>query len=257
MRFIVLLLFFLFSCSHQGRQKDQSHQVMATLWLQNAAEVHALRYQAYNMAKSQIERSLRKRSSKKRAVVLDLDETVLDNSPFQAWMILDERGFEPEKWQHWIDLQQAQALHGAREFLNFASSQGVEIFYVSNRQIKTLESTYQNLKKQNLPVKRQNIFLKTTTNSKLARRRQILKDHEIVLLIGDNLGDFSEAFDEKSNNDRAFLVEKWKSDFGRKFIVLPNPMYGDWEQALYHYDSTRSDSQKRRDRLRHLYPMGD
>ena len=218
----------------------QDHMILATLWIQTAAEVRALSYQAFNLAKERLTYDLkRKRRGKKRAVVLDIDETVLDNSPYQAQGIMDNTAY-PTGWSDWVSRAEAKPLAGAKEFLQFAKSKGVEIFYISNRKVRGLDATYKNLKGLGLPVKRENLLLRDKDKSKKSRRSKVLKNYRIVFLMGDNLGDFTELFDGKDLKERELLVDRRSQEFGRRFIVLPNPMYGDWEGAVYKYNYRQS-----------------
>lgn len=243
------------SCGHMGEHRKAEYTEGATLWVQNAAEFRALSYQAFNSARLYLDRALlTKKSRKKQAVVVDIDETVLDNSPYQALNILKNRSFDRKYWDEWIALAQAKAIPGAIDFLNYSHNKGVEIIYISNRKIKGLDATYKNLLNLGFPVKRQNIFLRTTTSNKEERRQNILKKYDIVLLAGDTLADFSEVFNEKGTNDRNILVDKMRADFGKKFIILPNPMYGDWEGAMYNYEFSTGTEKKEKLRKGHLYP---
>lgn len=229
--------------------------VGATLWVQNSAEYRALSYQAFNLAKLRLNSDLLyAKRSKTRAVVVDVDETVLDNSPFQAKLILDGESFNSENWKEWIDKAHAKSLPGASEFLNWANSKGVEVFYITNRKITHFDATYKNLKEAGFPVKKENLLMKTTQKSKKARRELVLKKFHIVLLMGDTLGDFAEIFDGKPLDARATLVDTKNSQWGKKFIVLPNPLYGDWEWALYNNDYKMTPKGKQQAWEKHLYP---
>lgn len=232
---------------------DSEHKVLALLWMQNAAEYRALSFQAYNVAIDRLERAVaQKRVGKPLAVVLDIDETVLDNMPFEAANVLGDKPYSDESWDEWIELRQARALPGVVRFTEEARRLGVEIFYVSNRRIKSLESTYQNMVEQRIVVKRENMFLRTTTSSKLDRRATILEKYEIALLIGDNLIDFHEAFEGLSNSDRATFVDSYSQEFGRRLIVIPNPIYGDWLDAIY--EGEFNEGTRARKRREKLYP---
>ena len=252
---VLTILSVLASCGHTGSKNEAEYTEGATLWVQNAAEFRALSYQAFNSARLYLDRALlTKRTRKKPAVVVDIDEAVLDNSPYQAMNILENRSFDRKYWDEWVKMAQAKAIPGAIDFLNYAHKKGVEVIYISNRKIKGLEATYKNLLNLGFPVKRQNIFLRTTTSNKEERRQNVLRNFDIVLLAGDTLGDFSEVFNEKGTNDRNILVDKMRNDFGKKFIILPNPMYGDWEGAMYNYEFSGSVEKKAKARKRHLYP---
>lgn len=252
---LLLPLILLVSCGHMADKNIARYTEASTLWVQNAAEFRALSYQAFNSARLYLDRALlTKRNRKRPAIVLDIDETVLDNSPYQAMNILKNRTFDRKYWDEWIKLAQAKAIPGAIDFLNYSHKKGVEVIYVSNRKIKGLDATYKNLLNLGFPVKRQNIFLRTTTSNKEERRQNILKNYDILILAGDSLADFSEVFHSKGTNDRNILVDKMRDDFGKKFIVLPNPMYGDWEGAMYNYEFSLDEDKKAKLRKGHLYP---
>lgn len=221
------------------------YQIGAVLYMQKAAEYRALVYQAFNLAKMNLDADFDKKNLKKlpkaerkltRAVVVDVDETVLDNSPAQALQIKNNLPFVPSNWTSWVNLRQAKAIPGALDFLNYAASKNVRIFYVTNRNQAEKQATIDNLKTAGFPdVSSETVLVRTTESGKEARRQAILQKHRIVLLIGDNLNDLSDVFERKSVADRLAEVDKTRQLFGAKFIVLPNAMYGDWESAIYEY----------------------
>lgn len=256
MKFIILLLIItVTSCSGSKTGNPARYTEQGTLWIQNSAEVRALSYQAFNSARVHLDRVLRKKLYKKSpAIVLDIDETLLDNSPYQAKNIIDGHTFEKQRWYDWIDLAQAKALPGSVDFLNYAHKRGVKIIYISNRKIRGLEATYKNMIEVGFPVKRQDIYLRTTTSNKLERRHSVSDKHDIIMLVGDTMADFSEVFHKEGTNQRNILTDKMRNDFGKKFIILPNPMYGDWENTIYNYDYSKTHEDKEKLRKRHLYP---
>ncbi len=221
------------------------HLVMATLYLQTAAEARALRYQAFNLATVRLDQALaQSKFAKKPAVILDIDETILDNSPYEAYLIKSNQSF-PAGWKAWIGKAEARPLAGARAFLEHADQKGVDIFYVSNRKIQSLQSTMENLKKAGFPqVRKDHVYLRENTSSKEARRQAIARTHQILLLLGDNLNDFAQVFEHKSVEKRFAVTDSLKAKFGKSFIVLPNPMYGEWEGAIYNYHWKMSAAQK-------------
>ena len=171
-----------------------------------------------------------------RAVVVDIDETVLDNSPHQADLIKKRLPFTPTIWTDWVNRRMAKPIPGAVEFLKYASSKGVRVFYVSNRNDAEKQGTIDNLKTVGFPdVSNETVLVRTTESGKEARRQIVSAKHRIVLLMGDNLNDLSNVFERKSVDDRFAEVDKMREMFGRKFVVLPNAMYGDWESAIYEY----------------------
>ena len=229
---------------------DQS--VGAVLWFQSSAEAQALYYQGYHLARIRLSEELRNKQAAPLAVVVDIDETVLDNSPHQARLIRTNRVF-PAFWDEWIDRADARALPGAVEFLRFADSNRVAVFYVSNRDERMLGSTMKNLERCGFPqVKAEHFFLQTKESSKAERRRRIAEGYSIVLLIGDNMNDFSEVFEGKSPTERSSITHGMKDRFGEKFIILPNPAYGDWENAVFGYRRGLSVADKNRLRIEAL-----
>ncbi len=93
---------------------------------------------------------LQKGQRKKPAIVLDLDETVLDNSPHQAMSVKTGKGY-PYKWDDWINKAEAEALPGAIDFLKYTESKGVDIYYISNRKTNQLDATIKNLERVGAP----------------------------------------------------------------------------------------------------------
>lgn len=252
MKSILLLSLFLVAsgcASKQDSAHKKSPQVMlttkglkaqqsglSTLWVQKSAEYRALAYQAFALAKMRLDRDLRRKDSpKKRAIIVDIDETILDNSPYQGFALKNSTGY-PVGWKKWIDMAQAKAIAGAVEFLNYAHKKGVVIYYISNRKVRGLDATYKNLKKVGAPVEKDKLLLRSKTSSKIKRRSLVRKNHRIVLMMGDNLGDFSGKFDKKSVSERSRLVDAFKRQFGKNYIVLPNPIYGDWLGAVIDFN---------------------
>jgi 5'-nucleotidase (lipoprotein e(P4) family) len=219
--------------------------VMATLYYQRAAEMKALALQAYNIARMRLDQELAQtQEPSKLAIVLDIDETVLDNSPYEAKSILENMNY-PTGWDEWIFKAAAEPLPGVVEFLSYADSKKVQIFYITNRRDKYREATVKNLIEKGLPqTGESHLMFRTAESSKEARRLQVLQNQQIILLIGDNLGDFDKLFDDQPMEKRSAMVDSLKLEFGKRFIILPNPMYGDWLQAIYNYDNKLTPEQK-------------
>lgn len=224
---------------------DNEYQVGAVLYMQKAAEYRALCYQAFNIAKMYLDADFDKKNLKKlskenrkmpRAVVVDIDETVLDNSPSQADGIKRRAGFNLKDWYAWGERRSAKAIPGAVDFLNYAISKGVKVFYISNRDEVQKQATIDNLKNVGFrDVSAENVMLRQTESGKEPRRRAISQKYRIVLLAGDNLDDFSNIFEKNTVAERFAETDKSRQLFGNKFIVLPNAMYGTWENAIYEY----------------------
>lgn len=209
----------------------------AVLFMQKSAEFRALCFQAFNQARQTLDRDLRRRTRdrRKRAVVVDIDETVLDNSPYQGWQILNNKDYVEETWFQWTGRAEAKPIPGAVDFLRYAHSRGVRVFYVSNRnKAKELAPTIKNLRDMNFPdVSDQTVLLREKESSKQPRRDFISTRHRIVLLAGDNLGDLAKDFEVRDIPGRYAATDNNRARFGADFIVLPNVMYGAWENALF------------------------
>ena len=164
----------------------------------------------------------------------DIDDTLLDNSDYQAWLVRENKAY-PAGWQEWVDQGAAKPLPGTLDFLNHAAKKGVEIFYITNRTSVEKDGTLKNLKAFNFPLPdEKHLMLRETTTSKTPRRAAIQKDHDVLLLLGDNLADFDQVFEgEPTIQARQDGLDRFRSSWGKKFMILPNPMYGDWEAALY------------------------
>lgn len=220
------------SCNEPKGKENNNELVLATLYNYYAAEYEALTYQAYNAASYRIKEIKAEFPDRKdMAIVLDIDETVLNNSPYQAKLILENISYD-SCWNDWCNAAIAKAIPGVYEFLRLADSLQFNIYYVTNRKDKFVkDGTIRNMKALDFPQCTEDHFLlRKETNSKQSRREYIEKENEIVLLVGDNLGDFFE--DSKIPVERSEQVSQLKNEFGRKFIVLPNAMYGNWLDAL-------------------------
>ena len=215
-------------------QLRSRENTMGTLWYQNAAEVDALYQQGYNVATNKLKELLKQPTDKPYSIVLDIDETVLSNIPFQVKMIKDGTAFNPKLWDEWVQKAEAKPVAGAKEFLQFADKNKVQIYYISDRTDAQVDATIKNLEAQGLPVQGRDhlMFKKEGDKSKEGRRQEVLKHTNLVMLFGDNLVDFAE-FSTKSEADRDKMFEQLKAEFGDKFIIFPNPMYGSWESAVY------------------------
>ena len=215
-------------------QLRSRENTMGALWYQNAAEVDALYQQGYNVATNKLKELLKQPTDKPYSIVLDIDETVLSNIPFQVKMIKDGTAFNPKLWDEWVQKAEAKPVAGAKEFLQFADKNKVKIYYISDRTDAQVDATIKNLEAQGLPVQGRDhlMFKKEGDKSKEGRRQEVLKHTNLVMLFGDNLVDFAE-FSTKSEADRDKMFEQLKAEFGDKFIIFPNPMYGSWESAVY------------------------
>lgn len=246
------------SCARNEDSKmtisSQENLVNATIWFQRSPEMKALYYQGYNIAKLKLNEFVKQKTSKPKAVVVDIDETMLDNSPFEAQQVIESSGFTPESWKKWSLLAKAKALPGAVEFTHFCDSLGVEVIYISNRKTDEVETTLKNLDSLGFSfARKENMLFKEDASSKKVRRDKVSEKFEIVMLIGDNLNDLSEVFENRGVDWGTSIIELNKKEFGNRFIVLPNPMYGDWEKNIYKTNEPLTVEQKRELRLKAIY----
>lgn len=219
--------------------RPMEYLVQATLWQQHASEYRALCYQTYQLAQLKAAYTLQvSRFAKPPCVVLDIDETVLDNSPYGAWQIKNGQPYAKASWQEWTALAVADTVPGALGFLKWAKSAGLEAFYVSNRRHEERAATIENLAKFGFPNADTNhVLLRTDVGNKEPRRQRIQQTNTIIMLVGDNLNDISEVFEGKTNAERDAEVDRNRMAFGSNWIVLPNAAYGAWEAAMQGYKS--------------------
>lgn len=227
---------------------DNEYQVGAVVWTQSSGEKAALSYQAFALARMMLDRDLRAHRNRRmrRAVIVDVDETILDNSRYQAMLIKTRQTYGPRTWTEWCNRAEATALPGAVEFLRYANSRGVKVFYITNRKETEKDGTARNLKSAGFPdVSNETLLVRTGESAKEPRRLAVAAKYRVVLLLGDNLNDFAEVFEKsKTTDSRMTATEQSRTLFGSKFIVLPNPMYGNWEDALYGDPSKLTEEQK-------------
>jgi len=207
---------------------------IAIAWQQHSGEYRALSFQAYNFAKLSLNDRLQQiPAGKPNCVVVDIDETVLDNSAFQGQEVKKGVSFDVKDWVGWTAKGAADTVPGALAFLKYAQSKQVETFYITNRDQADYAGTLANLQRLGFPFADEtHLIVKTTTSDKEPRRQRVSERYNILLLCGDNLSDFSNVFYREGKNTRD-EVNRLQAEFGTHFIVLPNPMYGDWEKLLY------------------------
>jgi len=220
--------------------KDFNEQlVMATLWMQTAAEYSGLCYQTFNLAKMLVDKKLAEGISvKPLAIVVDCDEAIIDNSAYEAGLIGTENAYSSKTWDVWMQAAEAKAIPGSVEFLNYVYEQGVETFYVTNRTKATgYEGTMKNLQDLGYPnVDEKHLMLKTDTSNKQPRRDMVLEGYDVIFYLGDNCADFSVDYYHASLEERNAAAVADKDKFGIEFIVLPNPTYGDWDGAIFEFN---------------------
>ena len=248
--------------------KEQN--IMSVLYQQTAAERLAGSLQTFRSAKQALDNALADPSwsalpgqdiqGKKPAIIVDVDETVLDNTAYEARMILDGTKY-PEGWVSWGKEAAATEVPGAKDFLNYAASKDVTIFYITNRVVELKEATQNNLIKLGIPwdQTKETILMRGENNwgsDKGSRRALVAQKYRVLLMAGDNLGDFVDAKDNNlSPQQRKAIVEEYADYWGEKWFMLQNIAYGDWEGALYDFDYSLSPDEVHNTRLESLEPI--
>lgn len=226
------LIIGLAGCSAQPQKADTSaYTTLGVQWVQNSGEYDALAYQAFNNAKLAFLKN--KVRGKKNAVIVDLDETMIDNSAYAAWQVANHKPYSSATWAEWVKAKQAKEIPGAVAFSNFVVKHGGEMFYISNRRVSGYAPTVENLKALGFPqVDAKHLLLREKTSDKAARVNAVkAQGYHIALMMGDNLDDFGSDVYHKTNAERRAFVEQHKQNYGTKWIVLPNPNYGSFTRA--------------------------
>jgi len=272
--FCLILCTFIDYIYAKGEEFDNSLQaqsMLSVLYAQSSAEYEASNIQTYVNAKSALDRALNDVTwtaateqkdnfeNKPPAIILDIDETVLNNVPFQARSIMDGQSY-PTGWLDWMLEESSDAVAGVSDFLEYSQSKGVKIFYVTNRIAVAEDATRNNLKKLGLPLDtdRDVLLMKNEngwTSDKVSRRKLVAKDYRILLLIGDQLGDFLPLDETTLELDaRKELADTYKHMWGSKWFMITNPMYGRWEASIYNNEYPDTEDELMQMRLEALKP---
>ena len=232
----------------------------AVLWQQTSTESAAVTsslYAAATVAAEKIAAAAPDRVDS-MAIVLDVDETVLDNSPYQAQLVFDDATYAPDSWDDWIARRDAAAIPGVVDFLRRSRALGFHVAFITNRRCKTrpnrtdacpqIEDTLANLRRVGIDTESTTIYLRgdrpsaecqpflseaeqddgTWSSDKTSRRRCVGLEHEIVMLFGDQLGDFIEVAEQAAGRPGRDLAADHAERWGTTWFMLPNPTYGGW-----------------------------
>jgi 5'-nucleotidase (lipoprotein e(P4) family) len=228
----------------------QYETLEAILWTQTSVEYKANSIQTYRAAKHALRRGLKDPhwtaaleqdpgfESLPPAVIVDLDETVLDNSPFEVRMLLAGKPFSADEWARWLEEKNAGLVPGSMDFLQFAHASGVATLYITNRVCdpsKSDDATVQVLRKLQVPLDSASSWLLCDDGKKgdkADRRRKFASRFRILLLIGDQLGDFLQIPPNLADlAGREKLFDAHQRFWGERWFQLSNPMYGSWNDA--------------------------
>ncbi|QDV50469.1 5'-nucleotidase, lipoprotein e(P4) family [Gimesia fumaroli] len=232
----------------------------ATLWMQTSVEHDFACVQAYRLATLQATQALYDPcwtaateqqagyAQLPPAVILDLDETVLNNAPFMGRLVKQDSSWNQNLWEEWVRSKKSTAVPGVKPFLQKLVSQGIAVYFITNRHFKLETPTVENLSQVlDMPItKSQVLFQKEKPDwnwNKTSRRAEVARNHRIILLLGDDYNDF--VYQGKlTPQERVTQGKRYQQYWGERWIILPNPVYGDWEKALYHYDNALPTAEK-------------
>jgi 5'-nucleotidase (lipoprotein e(P4) family) len=211
----------------------QQPVALAIRWARDSAEHRALYLQIYRAATTHVEAEAAKHAAGTWAVVLDCDETVIDNSPYQLELDRANHLFDSASWHAWTQRREGEPLPGAAAFLARVAELGGRIAIVTNRSVSECPDTEAVFRRHALPFDVMLCKPDAGPSDKNPRFEAVLQGRtpaglpplEIVAFLGDNIQDFpslSQAI--RKQNDAAF------AEFGARYFVLPNPMYGSWER---------------------------
>jgi acid phosphatase len=229
----------------------------AVLWMQRSAEYAATTQTIYRAAADHLDMALAeknwdalvpgerdnagKTAALPPAVIMDVDETVLDNSPYQARLVRDGKEFNEVTWDQWVAEKKAKPVPGVVDFARAAAAKGVTVLYLSNRAEHLQAATLDNLRSVGLPVADDSVFLGLGTfvegceqngSEKNCRRQLAGRKYRVLMQFGDQLGDFAEIV-VNTPQGRAAMLDEYRDWFGERWWMLPNPTYGSWEPALF------------------------
>ncbi|WP_337997213.1 5'-nucleotidase, lipoprotein e(P4) family [Oleispirillum naphthae] len=251
-------------------QRVAEHDTLnALLWMQSSAEYQAAALSAYAMARAALDRALADpawtaaleqdggAAGKPPAVILDLDETVFDNTPYYAWLIASGAPASAQTFSDFIEEKVSPPVPGAVDYMKYAASRGVALFFVSNRNAALKATSLEALAALGVKVGEENILLKRERRDwavqKGSRRAVVAERYRIVQIVGDALGDFVDDYGVTIRR-RGQEVRSHADRWGSKWIMLPNPVYGNWENAAYEYNVKLDEQGRRAEKLRALVP---
>jgi acid phosphatase len=243
---LTLAVLVLAACT--GPDRGGHEMLNAVLWQQRAPEYRAAAMQAYTLAQTRLEEGLATGWSAALeqpdadpalppAVLLDVDETVIDNSRYEARIVRQLGRYDRDSFARWCAEDAAGAVPGAVPFVRSARALGVAVIFYTAREERLRDCTLASLRRLGFgPVSPGELYLRGA-GSKHALRERLAQRYRLVLLIGDSLEDFV-AGSRAGAGVRDALARRHAERFGHQWIVLPNPVYGHWEALWYDFDYT-------------------
>ena len=249
-----------------GSDSTPAHDNMdAVVWLQTSTEYAAVAAGIYATATAALEEIAKSEAGRthRMAIVLDIDETVLDNSRYQVQLVFDDTTYEGGTWDQWIALRAASAVPGAVDFIRASQSLGFHVAFITNRACRARPDTPDdcpqkldtrvNLEEIGIDTKATTLFLRGErpadrcrallsaaerpdgkwSSDKTSRRACVRLDHGIVMLFGDQLGDFTEEQGGPSGESGRDIATVFGEYWGKTWFMLPNPTYGGWRPGTF------------------------
>src|SRR5262245_10423790 len=250
------------------------HDILnAVLWMQRSVEYRATTTGIFALAQLRLDQALGDPNwtaiipkelstpyqSLPPAVIVDVDETVLDNSGYQAWNAIKDTSFDPKTWTMFVNSVTSRAIQGAVEVSQYATAKGVKVFDVSSRTAEGEPATRKNLEKFGFPIDTTMDTVLTSRekpdwgSAKGTRRAFIAKEYRVLLNLGDNFSDFTDNY-RGDEAQRLTVLEQYKDHWGHDWIVLPNPTYGSFESAPFNHDFKKSEAERRKAKRDALEP---
>ena len=231
-----------------GPRHDE--RLHSTLWVQTSAEYVISTKQVYAMATQDLGAALRDPDwnavleqgdhdgDLPPAIIVDIDETILNNAGHAARAIIARKGFVQEIWRAWVREKAAPAVPGAVDYLREAEAMGITVFYMSNRFRDLEEPTRKNLEAIGCPL-REDIDVVMLREEKPGwgvdkspRRAWVAERFRVLQIVGDDLRDFVHVPEDDDDAARIEIALSHRDRWGEGWYMLPNPIYGGWEQAL-------------------------
>lgn len=247
-----------------AQDPQPNDMLLATLWNQRSVEYQGNALTVYALAKIRLDQALADKNwtgapneqkgdyqNLPPAIVLDVDETVLDNSPYEVWLLKSGQTFGLKTWNEFCAAQISRAIPGAVEFTKFAESKGVKVFYITGRGVETEKDTRANMEKLGFPMGGNvDTFLMQGEkpdwgSAKSTRRAAIARDYRVLLNFGDNFGDFDDRY-RGSLDERQKAFDENRDRWGREWLVIANPTYGSFESAPFGHDFKKSREEQRK-----------
>lgn len=241
----------------------QNDDLFAVLWDQTSVEARAADIGEYALGQFRLDQALADKSwtaateqtgdyqNLPPAIILDVDDTVLNTAAYQAWTVKAGTSYSGKTWDAYVHDEKDVPVAGALDFLNYAASKGVTIFYVTNRTEAQEAPTVEEMKKLGFPMGdgKVDTFLASGEqpdwkSAKGTRRAVIAKNYRIVLLFGDNMGDFTDEY-TGSIKDRDAVYTKDAAHWGHDWIAIANPTYGSWQSSAFGNDYSKSADDQR------------